>query len=149
MKKQISYLNIPLLLFSFFIVNAHCQAEIIPMTEEQLETETGKGFSISTNPTGTLHFAMDELTKSGTPISASGTLDVLQNAQDINQANLNLLSLSDSAQQNLQALVSVNAVDSLVQVLVNMNVNINSTVDIIEQTNQALQNQALLTPTAP
>ncbi len=147
MKKQISYLNTPLLLLSLFIASTHCQAEIIPMTEEQLETEAGKGFSISTSPTGTLHFAMDEQTKSGTPISASGTLDVLQNAQDINQANL--LSLSDAAQQNLQALVSVNAVDSLVQVLVNMNVNINSTVDIIEQTNQALQNQAFVTPTTP
>lgn len=144
MKKKISYLNIPLLLFSLFIVSAHCQAEIIPMTKEQLEAEAGKGFSVSTNPTGTIYFSMDEQTKSGTPISASGTLDVLQNTQDINHANL--LSLSDSAQQNLQALVSVNAVDSLVQVLVNMNVNINSTVDIIEQTNQALQNQALLTP---
>jgi len=128
--------------FSFFILSTYCQAKPIPMTEEQLSAETGKGFSISVNPTGTLYFSMDEQTKSGIPVSASGTLDIVQHTQDITQSTL---SLSDSAQQNLQALVSVNAVDSLVQVLVNMTVNINSTVGVIEQANQALQNQTFIT----
>lgn len=134
---------IPMLCVAVFFVNTTCHAEVTPMSIEQLETETAKGFSATTNPlTGGIDFAVEQQTKSGTPVSASGTLDVLQKTDTINQASL---SLNDSAQQNLRALVSVNAVDSAVQVLVNMNVNIGSTVGIIEQANQALSNQEFFT----
>lgn len=143
MKKRVYYPNIPLLFFSFFIFSASCHSEMISMTDEQMDEETGKGFSISMQPTGSIYFSMDEQTKGGTPISVSGSLEVLKKAQDIN-INQDILSLSGAAQENLQALVSVNAVDSLVQVLVNMNVNINSTVGIVDQANQALQNREFL-----
>lgn len=46
--------------------------------------------------------------------------------------------MRDNAQSNLQALVNVNAVNSKVQVLINLTVNINSTVGAIYQTNSAL-----------
>jgi hypothetical protein len=45
--------------------------------------------------------------------------------------------LRDNAQSNLQALVNVNAVNSKVQVLINLNVNINSSVGAVYQTNSA------------
>lgn len=134
-------LKLPILLFSFFAFSHYCHAEVTPMTQEQLKMETGKGFSTSISPMGTIAFSMDEQTKNGTPISASGTLDVLQKTQQMSQSNL---SLSDSAQQNLQAFININAVESAVQVLVNMTVNIGSTVGIIEQANNALQNQQFI-----
>lgn len=134
---------IPLLFCTAFFMMTTCQAAVTPMTEEQLDTETAKGFSATISPTGSIDFAVDQPTKSGIPVSANGTLDVLQKTDPLNHANF--LSLNDSAQQNLRALISVNAVDSDVQVLMNMTVNIDSNVGVIEQANQALHNQELLT----
>jgi hypothetical protein len=45
------------------------------------------------------------------------------------------LSLNGSAQQNLSSLVNINAVNSKVNVLLNLNVNINSTVGTLTQSN--------------
>lgn len=45
------------------------------------------------------------------------------------------LTLNGSAQQNLSSLININAVNSKVNVLLNLNVNINSTVGTIIQTN--------------
>jgi hypothetical protein len=45
------------------------------------------------------------------------------------------LSLNGNAQQNLSSLVNINAVNSQVNVLLNLNVNINSTVGTLTQAN--------------
>lgn len=141
MSKLFKYYKTPLLLFSFFIFSNYCQAEITAMSNDELEEVTGTGvdthFSSSITPTGTMDFAFDAQTKDGTPISGNGTLDVVKKTEIINNATL---SLNDSAQENLQALVNVNAVNSAIQVLLNLNVNINSTVESLDQTNQAQLN---------
>ena len=49
------------------------------------------------------------------------------------------LQLMDNAQSNLQSLVNINAVNSPVQVLMNLNVNVNSTVGRLNQWNQQLR----------
>jgi hypothetical protein len=45
------------------------------------------------------------------------------------------LSLNGNAQQNLSSLVNINAVNSKINVLLNLNVNINSTVSTLTQSN--------------
>lgn len=127
--------NRALLFFSFLVFSQHCHAKTL-MTTEQLKAETGKGFAVSLNPTGSINIAMDGHTKSGIPVSAYGTVDVLQKAQE---NHLNSLALSDAAQQGMHAFSSVNAVESSIQVLTNLVVNINSTTHTINQVNHALQ----------
>ena len=48
------------------------------------------------------------------------------------------LQLMDNAQSNLRSLVNVNAVNSPVQILLNLNININSTIGNLNQSNQLL-----------
>lgn len=48
------------------------------------------------------------------------------------------LQLMDNAQSNLHSLININAVNSPVQVLLNLNVNINSRIGNLNQANQLL-----------
>ena len=52
-------------------------------------------------------------------------------------SNTGTVLLRDGAQSNLRSVVNVNAANSLVQVLLNLNVNINSTVGSLVQSNLA------------
>lgn len=45
------------------------------------------------------------------------------------------ITMTDNAQQNLSSLVNITAVDSAIQVLLNLNLNVNSTVGTISQFN--------------
>jgi hypothetical protein len=72
------------------------------------------------------------LTAGGRKVTAEGTIGV-QNAADAPSA-ADLL-LRDSAQANLQALINVNAVNSVVNVLLNLNITIDSNVGEIRQLN--------------
>jgi hypothetical protein len=81
-----------------------------------------------------LNFALSGLTKDGIGIDIVGNTEILQQALPDVQ-NVGAVVLKDQAQQNLQALVNVNAVNSLVQVLLNLNISIDSTVGSIAQGN--------------
>lgn len=48
------------------------------------------------------------------------------------------LQLMDNAQSNLRSLINVNAVNSPVQILLNLNININSTIGNVNQLNNLL-----------
>jgi hypothetical protein len=48
---------------------------------------------------------------------------------------MSTLSLNGGAQQNLSSLVNINAVNSNINVLLNLNVNLNSTVGTVSQSN--------------
>lgn len=85
---------------------------------------------------GRVAIDLEKVTGRGTRIGALGELTVVVNPTDINTA---VLHLEDNAQGNLRALVSTNAVNSPVQVLINLNVNVNSRVDVLNQVNSALQ----------
>lgn len=78
-------------------------------------------------------------TASGARVSVDGTVGIQRQIDTLNAADL---LLRDSAQSNLQALVNLNAVQSVVNVLVNLNININSQVGELRQIN-------LAAPTAP
>jgi hypothetical protein len=68
-------------------------------------------------------------TARGNVIHAEGTVEVIRAGEQ------NVLMLRDNAQQNLGALVNVNAAGAPVNVLLNLNVNINSTVGSMQQLN--------------
>jgi hypothetical protein len=48
------------------------------------------------------------------------------------------LQLMDNAQSNLQSLININAVNSPVQVLLNLNINVNSSIGNVNQLNRLL-----------
>ena len=72
------------------------------------------------------------VTASGRQVKAEGTLAVQQVADAASSVNL---LLRDSAQSNLRALVNLNAVNSVVNVLLNLNINIDSQVGTLQQLN--------------
>jgi hypothetical protein len=52
------------------------------------------------------------------------------------------LQLMDNAQSNLQSLININAVNSPVQILLNLNINVNSSIGNINQLNRLLSQTA-------
>jgi len=53
------------------------------------------------------------------------------------------LQLMDNAQSNLRSFINVNAVNSPVQILLNLNININSTIGNMNQINDLLSTQGV------
>ena len=51
------------------------------------------------------------------------------------------LQISDHAQSNLRSLININAVSSPIQILLNLNINVNSTVGSLQQLNEQLSLQ--------
>lgn len=72
------------------------------------------------------------LTAGGRKVTAEGTIGVQKTGDAPSAADL---LLRDSAQSNLQALINVNAVNSVVNVLLNLNITIDSDVGEIRQLN--------------
>ena len=102
-----------------------------PLSDEQLDAITA----------GTDHAVLEEVivhaarvTASGKRITADGTLGVQHIPNGLTAADL---LLRDSAQSNLQALINLNAVNSVVNVLLNLNINIDSQVGDLRQINLA------------
>lgn len=102
-----------------------------PLSDEQLDAITA-GADDAVLEEITVHAA--RVTASGKRITADGTLGVQRVANGVAAADL---LLRDSAQSNLQALVNLNAVNSVVNVLVNLNINIDSQVGDLRQINLA------------
>ncbi len=67
-----------------------------------------------------------------------GEVLVLPMADFQSQATLQLM---DNAQSNLRSLINVNAVNSPVQILLNLNINVNSTIGNINQLNHLISSQ--------
>lgn len=83
------------------------------------------------NSAGSVPVQAEHLTQRGTRINVEGDVQWEQ----IQQFQQNRLNLSDNAQQNLQSFININAVDSNVNVLLNLNFNINSSTGDIQQFN--------------
>lgn len=78
---------------------------------------------------GVIRFGMGE-----GRFTAEGDISV-QTAENSLPGQVGVLVLSDNAQGNLTSFISVNAVNSNVQILINLNVNINSSVGELLQQN--------------
>jgi hypothetical protein len=114
-------------LFAALVATSAFAAE--PLTDEQLDAITA-GTDDSVLEEIVVHAS--RLTASGKTVTAEGTLELRRPADAGNGVDL---LLRDSAQSDLQALVNINAVQSLVNVLVNLNINIDSTVGEVRQLN--------------
>lgn len=97
-------------------------------------TASGPGVS-ATVSNGVVNFQGSDLTNNGL-VTAAGTLAILS-APAVSTTNLGSISLSGNAQQNLSSVININAVNSTISVLLNLNVNLNSTVGTVMQSNLA------------
>jgi hypothetical protein len=102
-----------------------------PLSDEQLDAITA---GADDTQLAEVVVNASRVTARGTQISADGKLAVQRSPGSIHTADL---LLRDSAQSNLQSLVNLNAVHSVVNVLVNLNVNIDSHVGEVHQMNFA------------
>lgn len=81
---------------------------------------------------GVIQFQGQVPTKNGL-VTGVGSMAI--QSGPITGINMGSISLSDNAQQNLNSLVNITAVNSTISVLLNLNVNINSTVGTVTQSN--------------
>ncbi len=119
--------SMPLLTVLLMITAAvHAQSHPQPMSDAELDGITA-GSAAPAEELAT--FEAMRTTRRGSDIHAFGSAELLS-GQDYR-----LLSLADNAQQNLSALININAVNSPVNVLLNLNVNVNSNVGEMQQIN--------------
>ncbi|HUZ97349.1 MAG TPA: hypothetical protein VMU57_20795 [Edaphobacter sp.] len=102
-----------------------------PMDDSTLNRVTASG--ITANATnGVVNFQGETATPNGL-VSSVGSLAMSSGPNT--GTTVGTLTLNGNAQQNLSSLININAVNSKINVLLNLNVNINSTVGTIIQTN--------------
>lgn len=102
-----------------------------PMDDSTLSRVTAAGVTANAS-NGVINFQGQTSTPNGL-VSSVGSL-AMQSGPNTG-TSVGTLTLNGSAQQNLSSLININAVNSKVNVLLNLNVNINSTVGTIIQTN--------------
>ena len=113
------------------------------MTDEELDAVKAGAFEVASTAPNHLSFAIDDV--GGNRFTVDGTGDVTLSAIPIAVAEptqtfvtntvTSSVNVSDSAQQNLSALVNLNAANAVIQVLMNLNINVDSTVNNLSQTN--------------
>lgn len=102
------------------------------LTDDELDQITAGVLSVGMVD-GKLNFQLGGDQGSGVSVTGSGTVAATSGSTPSGPAGY--IIMRDNAQSNLHAFVNVNAVNSNVQVLINLTVNINSTVGTINQTN--------------
>ncbi len=102
-----------------------------PMSDAELDAVTA-GAAPSSDLDEIVAFDLVRRTQSGRTVTAEGSLSALTTPADL---RLGQLTLSDGAQSHLQSVVNINAVDSVVNVLLNLNVTVDSTVGGVNQFN--------------
>jgi hypothetical protein len=112
-------------------VPVRAQTRARPMNDAALDKVTAGTISAGVS-NGVVKFEGQTPTPNGL-VSSSGSLAV--QSGPINGTTMGTLSINGNAQQNLSSLVNINAVNSKVNVLLNLNVNINSTVSTLTQSN--------------
>ena len=113
------------------------------MTDDELDAVKAGAFEVASTAPNQLSFAIDDV--GGNRFTVDGTGDVTLSAIPIGVVEptqtfvtntvTSSVNVSDSAQQNLSALVNLNAANAVIQVLMNLNINVDSTVNNLTQTN--------------
>jgi hypothetical protein len=81
------------------------------------------------DPRELAEFDFSRSTASGRTVSGHGSLALTQTSREYT------LTLGDGAQQHLRSLVNINAIDAQITVLLNLNINVDSTVGTLNQHN--------------
>ena len=102
-----------------------------PLSDAELDQITAGSVEVNEQDE-LLKFEASRKTARGSNISVDGSLKLIEIPAGITIGDLNL---TDNAQQNLQSLININAVNSAVNVLLNLNVTIDSSVGSINQVN--------------
>lgn len=102
-----------------------------PLNDAAMDQVTAGGMTAGISD-GVVKFQGSVPTKNGL-VTGAGTLAMLTGP--LTTQNQGTVTLNGQAQQNLTSLVNINAANSVVNVLLNLTVNINSTVGTITQTN--------------
>lgn len=102
------------------------------LNDAALDQVTAGGFSAGITNSGDVIFQGSVPTKNGL-VSAAGSMAFLSGSTT--GTNVGTLTLNGQAQQNLSSLVNINAVNSNIDVLLNLTVNLNSTIGTLTQTN--------------
>ena len=115
-------------------------AQARKLSDAELDRVTAGGVSPETrpavptpSPSTPIAFEFKSPAGSRHVVEGIGSVQVLD--RDPHSTVTNSLILRDNAQQNLQSLINVTAVNSMIQVLVNLNISINSTIASLNQIN--------------
>jgi len=82
-----------------------------------------------------LRFDFSRTTSSGRTVRGDGSVELATPANQSNPSNQYTLMLGEGAQSNLKSLININAVNSQISVLLNLNISIDSTIGSINQFN--------------
>jgi|UPI000479D01A hypothetical protein len=107
------------------------QTKAKPLSDDALDKVTAGTVSAGISD-GVVRFQGQTPTANGL-VSSTGSLAI--QSGPIGGITMGTLSLNGNAEQNLSSLVNINAVNSKINVLLNLNVNINSTVSTLTQSN--------------
>ncbi|MGB5621133.1 MAG: hypothetical protein WBN65_01440 [Gammaproteobacteria bacterium] len=113
------------------MANAAFADDMRLMTEVELDQVTAGAASV-TDLDDLMTFEAVRTTQRGKTVRVDGSLKLVESLPGI---TIGSLSLSDNAQSNLQSVININAVNSAVNVLLNLNVSIDSSVGAINQLN--------------
>ena len=105
-----------------------------PLDDATLDRVTAAGVTARVSPRGVVNFSGAVPTANGL-VTGIGSLVVQPVSNSTTNTTTGTVSLGGSAQQNLSSLININAANSTINVLLNLNVNINSTVGTILQSN--------------
>ena len=84
---------------------------------------------------------MEDGEMDGTCGGITGSFDLTQSGNlTLNDNSVTSVALSGQAQQNLSSMVNIISIESTISVMLNLNVNINSTVGTVNQGNTGTQN---------
>jgi hypothetical protein len=104
------------------------------LDDATLDRVTAAGVAARITPNGVINFSGAVPTANGL-VSGIGSLVVQPVSNSTTTTTTGSVNLGGNAQQNLSSLININAVNSTINVLLNLNVNINSTVGTILQSN--------------
>lgn len=111
-----------------------CQSKKKALDDSTLDRVTAAGVTTRVLPGGVINFTGEVPTVNGL-VSGIGSLVVQPASNSTTTTTTGTVNLGGNAQQNLSSLININAVNSTINVLLNLNVNINSTVGTILQSN--------------
>jgi hypothetical protein len=92
------------------------------------------------DPRELAEFEFRRTTASGRTVSGNGSLALAETSRNYTMV------LGDGAQQNLSSLVNINAIDAQITVLLNLTINVDSSVGTLHQNNFNLRAQDLAPP---